>query len=79
MKAAAEFSDKHKWDDHQHAFKHHTRNAAKEHHHDEREKTEQKAVGRVFIEFSVIFGNGSCVQEPFRGQYRQLSDHLILL
>ena len=66
VKTAAEFSDEHKWDDHQHPLQQHTRNAAEEHHHEERKKAEQKAVGRVFIEFSVIFRNGSCTQEPFR-------------
>ena len=65
MKAAAEFSDEYEWGNHQHTFKQHTRGAAKEHYHNERQKTKQKTVCCVLIEFPVIFGNGSCVQEPF--------------
>ena len=42
MKAATEFSDQHKGQDHQHAFNQHPRSAAKEHYQNERQKTEQK-------------------------------------
>lgn len=65
MEAAAEFPDEQEGQNHQHPLNGHAGGTAQKGSQKERRQAEQEAVGRVFVQLPVVFGNGSRLQEPF--------------